>query len=72
VVIGSTPRAEEGIIMGVVGLGVVEEVTGVMDLIVSQVFEGWRAIDNMGGDVVVDIGVGQGLGTLKALGGDVG
>jgi len=58
--------------MGVVGLGVVEEVTGVMDLIVSQVFEGWRAIDNMGGDVVVDIGVGQGLGTLKALGGDVG
>ena len=56
---------------GAVGLGVVEEVTGVMDLIVSQVFEGWRAIDDTGGDVVVGIGVGQGLGTLEALWGDI-
>jgi len=38
---------------GAVGPGVVKEVTGVVDLIVSQVLEGWHAIDDAEGDAVV-------------------
>jgi hypothetical protein len=67
VVVGATPRAEEGVMMGAVGPGVIEEVAGVADLVVGQVLEGWRAIDDAGGNVIVGIGVGQGLGTLEAL-----
>jgi len=57
--------------MGVVGPGVVEEVAGVMDLIVSQVFDRGRAVDDVRGDAVVGIGISQGLGALKALLSDV-
>jgi len=58
--------------MGVVGPGVVEVVAGVVDLIVSQVLKGWHAIDDAGGNAVVGVSVGQGLGALEALLGDVG
>ena len=34
--------------MGAIGPGVVKEVAGVMDLIVSQVLERWRAVDDVG------------------------
>ena len=56
---------------GTVGLGVVEEVAGMVDLVVGQLVEGWRAVDDVGGDAVIGIGVGQGLGALKALLSDV-
>ena len=56
---------------GTVGPGVVEEVAGVVDLVVRQLVKGWRAIDDAGGDAVVGVGVGQGLGALKALLSDV-
>ena len=72
VVVGTAPRAEEGVVAGMVGPGVVEEVAGMMDLIVSQVLDRGRAVDDTRGDAVVGIGVGQGLGALKALLGDVG
>jgi hypothetical protein len=52
--------------------GVVEEVMGMVDLIVSQVLDGGCAVDDAGGDAVIGIGVGQGLGTLKALLDDIG
>jgi hypothetical protein len=58
-------------VTGAVGPGVVEEVVGVMDLIVSQVLDGGHAVDDPGGDVVIGVGVGQGLGALKALLSDV-
>ena len=72
VVVGTAPRAEEGVVAGAVGPGVVEEVAGVMDLIVGQVLGRGHAVDDAGGDAAVGVGVGQGLGTLKALLGDVG
>ena len=72
VVVGPAPRAEEGVVAGTVGPRVVEEVTCVMDLIVSQVLGRGRAVDDAGGDAAVGIGVGQGLGALKVLLGDVG
>ena len=52
---------------GTVGPGVVEEVAGVVDLVVCQLVKGWRAIDDAGGDAVIGVRVGQGLGALKAL-----
>ena len=72
VVVGTAPRAEEGVVTGAVGPGVVEEVAGVVDLVVRQLVKGWRAIDDAGGDAGVGVGVGQGLGALEALLGDVG
>ena len=72
VVVGAAPRAEEGVVTRTVGPGVVEEVAGVMDLIVGQVLGRGRAVDDAGGNATVGIGVGQGLGALKALLGDVG
>jgi hypothetical protein len=56
---------------GTVGPGVIEEVAGMVDLIVCEVLEGQRAVDDAGGDAVVGVGVGQGLGALKALLSDV-
>jgi hypothetical protein len=50
---------------------VVKEVVGVVDLVVGQVFKGGHTVDDVGGDAVVGIHVGQGLGTLKALLSDV-
>jgi hypothetical protein len=35
VVVGAAPRAEKGVVTGAVGPGVVEEVVGVVDLIVG-------------------------------------
>ena len=72
VVVGTAPRAKESVMAGAVGPGVVEEVAGVMDLIVGQVLGRGRAVDDAGSDAAVSIGVGQGLGALKALLGDVG
>jgi hypothetical protein len=43
--------------MRAVSPGVVEEVVGVVDLIVSQVLKGRGAVNNVGGDMVVGIGV---------------
>jgi len=58
VVVGTAPRAKEGVVARAVGLGVIEEVAGVMDLIVSQVLGGGHAIDDAGGDVTVGVGIG--------------
>ena len=55
----------------VVSLGVVEEVVGVVDLIISQVLEGGHAIDDAGGDVVVCVHISQRLGTCEVLLGNV-
>jgi hypothetical protein len=71
VVVSAAPRAKEGVVTGMVGPGVVEEVAGVADLIVCQVLEGRRAVNDARGDAVVGVGIGQGFGTLKALLGDV-
>ena len=71
VVVSVASQAEEGVVAGTVGPGIVEEVAGVVDLIVGQLVEGWRAIDDAGGDAVVGVGVRQGLGALKALLSDV-
>ena len=57
---------------GMVGPGVVEEVASVVDLVVGQLVEGRRAVNDAGGDAIVGVGVRQGLGALKALLGDVG
>ena len=58
--------------VGTVSPRVVKEVAGVMDLVVGQVFKGRCAIDDAGGDAVIGVGVGQGLGALKALLSDIG
>jgi hypothetical protein len=71
VVVGAAPQAEEGVVAGTVGPGVIEEVAGVADLVVCQVLEGRRAVDDTRGNAVIGVGVGQGLGALKALLGDV-
>jgi hypothetical protein len=57
--------------MGAIGPGVIKEVMGVMDLIVSQVLDRGRAVDDAGGDAVIGVGVRQGLGALKALLSDI-
>ena len=49
VVVGATPRAEKGVVAGAVGPGVVEEVAGMVDLIVSQVLDRGCAVDDAGG-----------------------
>ena len=71
VVVGTAPRAEEGVVTGTIGPGVVEEVAGVVDLVVRQLVKGWRAIDDAGGDAVVGVGVSQEFGALKVLLSDV-
>ena len=35
--------------MGAIGLGVIKEVVSVIDLVVSQVLEGWHAVNHAGG-----------------------
>ena len=40
---------------GAVGPGVVEEVAGMVDLTVGQVFNGGHAVDDTGGNAVVGI-----------------
>ena len=70
-VIGTAPRAQEGIVIRVVSPGVVEEVAGMVDLVVSQVLKGGHAVDDAGGDAVVSIHIGQGLGALEALLSDI-
>jgi len=57
--------------MGAIGLGVIKEVVSVIDLVVSQVLEGWHAVDDAGGDAVVGVGISQGLGALEVLLSDV-
>jgi hypothetical protein len=71
VVVGTAPQAEEGIVTGAVGPGVVEEVAGMVDLTVGQVFNGGHAVDDTGGNAVIGVGVRQGLGALKVLLSDV-
>jgi hypothetical protein len=71
VVVGTAPRAEEGVVMGMVSPGVVEEVSGMVDLVVSQVLDGGCTVDDAGGNAVVGVGISQGLGALKALLSDV-
>jgi len=71
-VIGSTLGAEEGVVAGVIGPGVVEEVTCVCNLVVSHLFEGRGAVDDARGDAVVGVGLSQGLGAFKALDCDIG
>jgi hypothetical protein len=58
-------------VVGTVGPGVIEEVAGMVDLVVGQLVEGWHAVDDAGGNAVIGIGIGQGLGALKALLSDV-
>ena len=53
--------------MGAVGPGVVEEVVGMIDLIVGQMLERGHAVNDVGGNVIVGVRVGQGLGALEAL-----
>jgi len=57
--------------MGTVGPRVVEEVMGMVDLVVGQLFKGWHAVDDAGGDTVVGVGISQGLGALEVLLSDV-
>jgi hypothetical protein len=54
-----------------VGPRVVKEVAGMVDLIVHQVLEGQRAVNDARGDAAVGVGIGQGLGALEALLSDV-
>jgi len=54
-------------VAGTVSPGVVEEVAGMVDLVVCQLVKGRHAIDDAGGDVVVGVSVGQRLGALEAL-----
>ena len=70
-VVTVTPGAVEGVMAGAVSPGVIKVIAGVVDLIVGHVGKGWHAVDDTGGDAVVSVGVGQGLGTLKALLSDV-
>ena len=72
VIISAAPRAEEGVVAGAVGPGVIEEVAGMMDLIVCEMFAGRRAVNDARGDAVIGIGVGQSFGALEALLRDVG
>jgi len=71
VVVGTAPRAEEGVVTGMVSPGVVEEVSGMVDLVVGQVLDGGCTVDDAGGDAVVGVGISQGLGALKVLLSDV-
>ena len=71
VIVSATPRTEEGVMVGVVGPGVVEEVTGVGNLVVGHLFKGRGAIDDAGGNAVIGISLGQGLGAFKVLHCDV-
>jgi hypothetical protein len=43
-----------------------------VDLVVGQVLDRGHTVDDTGGDAVVGIGIGQGLGTLKVLLSDIG
>ena len=66
-VVGSAPQAEEGVVAGMVGPRIVEEIAGVVDLIVGQVFEGRHTVNDAGGDAVIGVCISQGLGALEAL-----
>jgi len=57
VVVGFAPRAEEGVMAGTVSPGVIVVVTCIGNLVVSHLLLGWGAIDNMGGNVVVSVGI---------------
>jgi hypothetical protein len=43
--------------MGVVGPGVIVVVVGMVDLVVGHLLEGQGAVDDVGGDVVIGIGI---------------
>jgi hypothetical protein len=72
VVIGSAPGAAESVVVGVVSPGVIEEVMGVGDLVVSHLHEGQHAVNDMRGNVVISVSLGQGLSAVKVLRGDIG
>jgi hypothetical protein len=59
------------VVVRVISPGVVKEVAGMCDLVIGHLFAGWRAVDDVGGDPIVGIGLGQGLGAFEALGGDI-
>ena len=71
VVVGTAPRAKEGVVVGAVSPGVIKVVMCMGDLIVGHLLKGQCAIDDVGGNAIVGIGLGQGLGTLKVLDRDV-
>jgi hypothetical protein len=67
VVISATLCIEEGVMAGMIGLGVVKVVAGMVDLIVGHVSKGGCAVDDPRGDAIVGIGISEGLGTFKVL-----
>jgi hypothetical protein len=67
VVVGVAPGAVEGVVAGVIGLGVIKVVAGMVDLVVGHVGEGRCAVNDPGGDVVVGVGIGECLNAFEAL-----
>ena len=67
VVVSATPCAVKGVVMGTVGLGVVEVVAGVVDLVVGHMSKGGRAVDYPGGDAVVGVGIDKRLDAFEVL-----
>jgi hypothetical protein len=58
VIIGSAPRAEEGVVMWVVSPGVIIVVVSMADLVVGHLLEGWGTVDDAGGNAVVGVRIG--------------
>jgi hypothetical protein len=67
VVIGITPGAVKGVVMGAISPRVVEVVAGMINLIVGHVGKGGRAVNDPGSNVVIGIGVSEHLNAFETL-----
>jgi hypothetical protein len=67
VVISVAPCAEEGVVAETIGPGVIEVVVGMIDPVISHVSEGRHAVDDIGGNAIVGIGIHEGFDAFKVL-----
>jgi hypothetical protein len=67
VIVAVTPCIVESVIAGAIGLGVIEVVAGMVDLVVSHVGKGGHAVDDSGGNVVVGVGIYESFDAFKVL-----